>query len=240
VGVDSSYGRRLRHPWWILDTVQKHPLSKVHSSGQAGWVKIDLLRELSGYRAAVGRFDVLTVPARRYLMVDGHGDPNTSAEYREALTSLYPVAYALKFLSRNELDRDYTVMPLEGLWWADDPASFTTRRDKSRWNWTLMILVPDWLTEAHVAEASARAAAKAGRDISRVRSDVLVEGLCVQTLHIGPYDEEGTVLRQLHEREIPSRGYVLTGVHHEIYLSDARRTAPERLRTILRQRVAVA
>jgi hypothetical protein len=203
-------------------------------------MKIDLKRELPEYRAVAGRFDVVNIPPRRYLMVDGHGDPNTSTDYQDALTSLYPVAYALKFLSRNELGRDYTVMPLEGLWWADDAASFTTKRDKTQWHWTLLILVPEWLSEEHVSEAVARAGAKVGGAVARVRTDVLAEGLCVQTLHVGSYDDEGPVLQQLHDVEIPARGYVMTGLHHEIYLSDARRTAPEKLRTILRQRVAVA
>jgi hypothetical protein len=204
---------------------------------QAGGVKIDLKVELPGYRAARGRFDVLVVPPATYLMVDGAGDPNTAPAYAEALASLYPVAYALKFLSKRELDRDYTVMPLEGLWWADDAASFTTQRDKSRWKWTLMILVPEWLTADHLAQARGAAEAK-GVDTTSLRWESLDEGTCVQTLHVGTYDDEAAVLAEMHDRVIPERGLRMTGIHHEIYLSDARRTAPERLRTILRQPVA--
>lgn len=199
--------------------------------------KTDLTAELPGYRAVRGRFDVLTLPPATYLMADGEGDPNSAPAYAEALAALYPVAYALKFLSKRELDRDYTVPPLEGLWWADDSASFTTARDKTRWRWTLMIRVPDWLTDDHVARAVATAEAK-GAAAGRVRCEEFDEGLCIQTLHVGSYDAEGPVLAEMHDRVIPERGLRMTGIHHEIYLSDARRTAPERLRTILRQPVA--
>ncbi len=203
-------------------------------------MKIDLKREVPFYRATQGRFDLVTLPPMRYLTVDGHGDPNTSDDYTDALASLYPVAYALKFLSKNELGRDYTVMPLEGLWWSDDPEVFTTRRDKTQWKWTLLILVPDWLGDEHVGAARASAETKSGPGVRRVRSAMLDEGLSLQTLHIGSYDDEAPVLQRLHDEEIPARGLRMTGVHHEVYLSDARRTAPEKLRTILRQPVSPA
>lgn len=199
-------------------------------------MKVDLKTVLPSYRAVRSRFDIVTVPPLRYLMIDGAGDPNTSDEYRTALETLYPVAYALKFLSRNDLGRDYTVMPLEGLWWADDPSRFTHRRDKTQWSWTLMILVPEWLTDHDVEQARHRASAK-GVAADRVRAAVLDEGLCVQTLHVGSYDDEAPVLAEMHDRFIPQHGLRMTGVHHEIYLNDPRRTAPEKLRTILRQPV---
>jgi hypothetical protein len=206
-------------------------------------VKVDLKRELPAYSARAGRFDVVTVPDLQYLMIDGHGDPNTSAEYRDAITTLFPVAYALKFFSKRELDRDYAVMPLEALWWADDMASFTTARDKSRWSWTALNLVPDWLTAEHVDAAVAATRAKgvapaALQQLDALRLESLDEGLCVQTLHVGSYDDEAPVLARMHDEVIPSHGLTMTGRHHEIYLSDARRTAPEKLRTILRQPVA--
>ncbi|WP_431246341.1 GyrI-like domain-containing protein [Leifsonia xyli] len=200
-------------------------------------MKVDLKKELPAYSARRGRFDVITVPPLRYLAVDGHGDPNTDA-YRDALQTLYPVAYALKFFSKRTLDRDYTVMPLEALWWADDMAAFTTARDKSQWDWRALILVPDWLTDEHVAEARAAVAAKGGvLLLDSLRVETLEEGLSVQTLHLGSYDDEAPVLEELHEEFIPANGLRMTGRHHEIYLSDARRTAPEKLRTILRQPV---
>ncbi|MGH1549768.1 GyrI-like domain-containing protein [Leifsonia poae] len=201
-------------------------------------MKADLKKELGAYTATRGRFDVVTLPPLRYLMIDGHGDPNTADRYRDALQTLYPVAYAVKFLSKRTLDRDYTVMPLEALWWADDMAAFTSARDKSQWDWTLLNLLPDWITDAHVEEARTTVAAKGSAPLlDELRVETLDEGLCVQTLHLGPYDDEAPVLDELHTRYIPDHGLRMTGRHHEIYLGDARRTAPEKLRTILRQRV---
>lgn len=201
-------------------------------------MKVDLKRELPGYHARHGVFSVVDVPASTYLMVDGHGDPNTSPEYVDALASIYPMAYALKFLSRNSLDRDYVVPPLEALWWSTDMATFTVARDTSQWEWTVMILVPEWLGAEHV-EAARDAVARKGRAAvpDRVRCETLDEGLCVQTLHLGAYDDEAPVLERMHHEFLPAQGLRMTGKHHEIYLSDARRTPPPRLRTILRQPV---
>lgn len=201
--------------------------------------KLDLKRTLDGYRARVGEVRVVEVPDQRYLAVDGHGDPNTTPAYTQALEALYPVAYALKTASRRELDRDYVVPPLEGLWWADDLAAFTTARDKSRWDWTMLLLVPDWLDEDAVDRAVERTAAKAEPParLGDVRLLPLSEGTCVQTLHVGPYDDEAPVLARLHDEVIPGLGMRPTGTHHEIYLGDPRRAAPEKLRTILRQPV---
>lgn len=182
---------------------------------------------------------MLELAPQRYLAVDGAGDPNASASYREALETLYPVAYKLKFFSKNKLDRDYTVPPLEALWWSDDMTTFTTARDKSRWHWTVLSLLPAWIEPAHVDAARAVAAAKAPA-LDRLRIEELDEGLVVQTLHVGSYDDEAPILAEMHERVIPDSGLTMTGRHHEIYLSDARRTAPEKLRTILRQPVARA
>ncbi len=203
--------------------------------------RVDLRRELGTYAAKQGVFATITVPPLQYLMADGHGDPNTAPAYREALGALYPVAYRLKFLSRNDLGRDHTVMPLEGLWWSDDLGAFTgTTRDKARWDWTLMILVPGWLGAEHVDAAKEAVARKQGSAaLEALRFDTLDEGLSVQTLHVGPYDDEAPVLAALHHEVLPARGLRPTGKHHEIYLSDARRTAPDRLRTILRQPVSV-
>lgn len=192
--------------------------------------KVDLKKTLDGYRAKRGEFRFLDVPDARYLMIDGHGDPNTGS-FAEAIEALYPVAYRLKFASRRELDRDYVVPPLEGLWWADDMAVFTSARDKSLWHWTLMILVPEWVEDSLFAGVDAPAA---------VRLEPLAEGRCLQTLHIGAFDDEGPVLARMHDEVIPAEGLVPTGRHHEIYLSDFRRVPPERRRTILRQPVGPA
>lgn len=203
--------------------------------------KVDF-KSLDAYQARVGEVRTLDVPPLQYLAIDGHGDPNSSEEYAGALAALYPVAYTLKFASRRELGRDYVVMPLEGLWWADDMAAFTVARDKSRWSWTLLIMAPDWVDDAMRARAVAQVAAKGDppQRLVDLRLQRLAEGRCVQTLHVGPYDDEGPVLARLHDEVLPAQGLRPTGRHHEIYLSDPSRTAPERLRTILRQPVATA
>ncbi|MEI2697456.1 MAG: hypothetical protein V9E94_03565 [Microthrixaceae bacterium] len=118
-------------------------------------MKVDLKREIPSYSARRGRFDIITVPPMRYLMIDGHGDPNTSSAYAEALATIYPVAYKLKFRSKRQLDRDYIVAPLEALWWSGDMAAFTSARDKDQWDWTVMLLVPDWLDVSDVDAARA-------------------------------------------------------------------------------------
>jgi len=201
-------------------------------------MKVDLKKQLAVYTAPRGAFEIVDVPPLRYVMVDGHGDPNVTPEYQDAVTALFGVSYKLKFLSKKELDRDYVVMPLEGLWWSDDMATFTTDRDKSRWSWTMMILVPDWIQAEDVERARQAAALKGGSPaIGRLRFEELAEGRCVQTLHVGSYDDEAPVLDEMHHRFIPDNGLRMTGRHHEIYLTDPRRSAPERLRTILRQPV---
>ncbi|MDO9396107.1 MAG: GyrI-like domain-containing protein [Herbiconiux sp.] len=196
--------------------------------------KVDFKRTLDSYRAGrPGGIRLLEVPPRDYLMVDGHGDPNTAPAFGAALELLYPVAYRLKFASKRELGRDYVVPPLEGLWWADEMAAFTAARDKSAWSWTLMLLVPEGMEPALVA--SARAAVPGADEVVRV--ETLDEGLCVQALHVGAFDDEGPLLERMHDEFIPAEGLRMTGRHHEIYLSDRRRTAPGRLRTLLRQPV---
>ncbi|QSB17378.1 GyrI-like domain-containing protein [Natronosporangium hydrolyticum] len=183
-------------------------------------------------------FQLVTVPELPFLMVDGAGDPNTSASYQEAVTTLYAVSYAVKFASKQQLDRDYVVAPLEGLWSADDPAVFVTR-EKETWQWTMMITQPEWITAAMVDDAVQRAATK--RDLpalARLRFEGYVDGLSAQVLHIGSYDDEGPVLERLHQEFMPANGLTFNGPHHEVYLRDPRRTEPAKLRTILRQPVA--
>lgn len=201
-------------------------------------VKVDLKKGLDCYRAKRGQFRIVDVPDLQYLMVDGHGDPNTSPAFTEAVEALYPLAYTVKFASKRDLGRDYVVMPLEGLWWSDDMDSFTAARDKSRWDWTLMIMLPDWIDDGMFAAAADQVRAK-GRParIDDVRLERLSEGRCVQTLHVGAFDDEAEVLARMHDEFIPGNGLRMTGRHHEIYLSDTRRVAPEKQRTILRQPV---
>lgn len=201
-------------------------------------MKTDFKSEIRTYTARRGAFSIVDVPTMQHLAIDGRGDPNSSPAYGAALAALYPVAYAVKFWSKAQLGHDYVVMPLEALWWSTDLAAFTTARDKSRWEWTLLTMVPPWISEEHLDTARVAAARKApGAPLADVRLERLVEGLSVQTLHVGPYDDEGPVLAAMHEEVMPAHGLRPTGKHHEIYLSDARRTPPSRLRTILRQPV---
>jgi hypothetical protein len=198
-------------------------------------------KTLDGYRAHRGRFRIVDVPDMRYVMIDGHGDPNTSPAFAEAVKALYPVAYKLKFASKRDLGRDYVVPPLEGLWSADDMDSFTVARDKSRWDWTLMLMVPDWIDQAMFATAVEQVGTKnRPARLDDIRLETLSEGRCVQTLHIGSFDDEADVLARMHHEFIPSQGFRMVGKHHEIYLSDFRRVAPEKQRTILRQPVTRA
>jgi hypothetical protein len=202
-------------------------------------VKTDFKKQIETYSAPRGEFEVVTVPAMQFLMIDGHGDPNTSEAYEEALTTIYPMAYKLKFFSKGELDRDYAVMPLEALWWSDDMDFFTTARDKSRWDWTLMNMVPNWITAEHVEAARQAVERKGGAPaLDALRLETFNEGLAVQTLHVGSYDDEAPVLDTMHNDFILARSLQMTGKHHEVYLTDSRRTAADKLRTILRQPVA--
>lgn len=195
-------------------------------------------REL--YAPSAREFTLVDVPPMRYLAVDGHGDPNTAAEYADAVEALFSVAYAVKFRSKRELGRDFVVAPLEGLWRADDPAAFVAR-DKSAWDWTMLVAQPDWIDEPLVAAAVTAARAKGDRPaLALVHLRELREGPSAQILHIGSYDGEAPTLARLHDEWMPQRGLAFAGDHHEIYLSDARRTAPEKLRTILRQPVRPA
>lgn len=196
-------------------------------------------RELYAPSAKV--FVLVDVPPMRFLAVDGHGDPNTADEYTRAVEALYGVAYTLKFHSKKVLGRDFAVAPLEGLWRADDPAAFVAR-DKRAWSWTMLIAQPEWIDEALVTDAVAQVRAKAKNGppspaLDLVRLVELHEGRSAQILHIGSYDDEGPTLARLHDEWMPEQGLTFNGDHHEIYLSDPRRTAPEKLKTVLRQPV---
>ncbi|KUG20976.1 hypothetical protein ASZ90_009279 [hydrocarbon metagenome] len=200
--------------------------------------KIDLKRELKPlYSASPDRAVLVDVPEMQFLMADGAGDPNTSEEYREAIEALYTLSYTLKFMIRKgELDIDYSVMPLEGLWWAEEMARFSPEA-KEEWLWRSMIMQPAWVTEDLVDAARRQAAGKKHLPgLSRVVFGRYREGLSAQILHVGPYSAEGPTVARLH-RFIEEQGYLFNGKHHEIYLSDPRRAMPERLKTIIRQPV---
>ncbi len=202
--------------------------------------KIDFKKALKTlYDAPKGRFARVDVPKQHFVMVDGEGDPNTALAYKDAIEWLYPVSYAMKFAARLELGKDYVVPPLEGLWCADDPADFVARR-KDRWRWTMMIMVPDFVGVELYEAALAKARTKLGAPPETLRHESLIEGLSLQTLHIGSYDDEGPILAHLHDNLMPAEQLDFNGRHHEIYLSDPRKTPPGKLKTILRQPVKAA
>jgi len=197
--------------------------------------KTDFKKTLKHLYNPPRRFVTVEVPEMQFLMVDGHGDPNTAQDYKDAVEALYTVAYKTKFMSKNGMEIDYTVPPLEGLWWAEDMETFIIR-DKSQWDWTMMIMTPDWIGAEIFADAVEQVRkAKDPAALDKVRLERYHEGLSVQIMHIGSYDDEGPVLSQMHSDFIPNNGYVENGKHHEIYLSDPRRVAPEKLKTVLRQ-----
>lgn len=198
--------------------------------------KLDLKKSRKPlFSAPLSHFVLIDVPPVAYLMADGHGDPNSAPEYRVALESLYATAYAIKFAFKAE-GRDFVVSPLEGLWSAANPESFTARR-KHEWDWTMMIMVPDYVDEESFQAAKAKSAGKVGELSATLRLETLDEGLCLQALHVGSYDDEGPLLARLHNEIMPNGGFGFNGRHHEIYLSDPRRTSAEKLKTIIRQPV---
>jgi hypothetical protein len=201
--------------------------------------KVDFKKEYKELYVPPKDFVFVDVPEMQFLMVDGHGDPNVAQEYQEALEALYAVAYKIKFSSKKQLERDYVVPPLEGLWWAEDMETFTTARDKSQWDWTMMIMTPEWVSPEIFVEAVEQV--RKGKNpaaLDKVRLESYQEGLSIQIMHVGSYDDEGPTLLKLHTKFLPENGYVENGKHHEIYLSDPRKVAPEKLKTVLRQPVS--
>lgn len=192
------------------------------------------------YAPPKDEFVIVDVPPMTFFAVDGHGDPNTSPDYVRALEALYSASYAVKFTSKREHGHDLVVPPLEGLWWAEDMTAFVSR-DKAAWSWTMMIRQPDWMSDDELAAVAASTAAKKSLPASDLLRIVhLTEGPSAQILHVGSYDDEGPTLRRLYEEFVPRHGLALHGKHHEIYLSDARRVAPEKLKTVLRHPVRPA
>ncbi len=200
--------------------------------------KKDFRKELKHlYDPSAKDFSIVDVPPVRYLMIDGSGNPNVSKGYREAIEALYAVSYALKFASKKELGKDYVVPPLEGLWWADDMSLFANGT-KDKWRWTMMIMQPEWITPTMIAKAIETVRVKKPiPGLSLLREEVLKEGRSVQIMQIGSYDDEAPVLARLHNEYLPQNGLVFNGKHHEIYIGDPRKTAPGKLKTVLRQPV---
>jgi hypothetical protein len=197
--------------------------------------KIDHRKELQHlYKAPANRIVEVEVPALRFLMVDGQGDPNISEDYARAVEALFSVSYTAKFMiKKGPQQLDYSVMPLEGLWWADDFLAFAENR-RSSWKWTMMIMQPDVVSdEVIMAAIDSVRARKRLPAVEKLRLETFAEGRSVQVMHVGPFTEEGPTIERLHTY-IRTKGN-LTGKHHEIYLSDVRRADPKKWKTIIRQ-----
>jgi hypothetical protein len=197
--------------------------------------KIDLKKELKHlYQPSAKAVVQVNMPAMNFLMIDGEGDPNTSPAYQAAVEALFSVAYAIKFKVKKTLAIDYGVLPLEGLWWADDMASFASG-DKAKWKWTMMIMQPDFVNEAMIGEAIAEVKEKKGLPaLDLLRLESFHEGKSAQILHVGPFSAEGPAIARVHAF-IASIGGKLSGKHHEIYLSDIRKADPAKWKTVIRQ-----
>ena len=201
--------------------------------------KLDWKKELPHlYEASAKKASLVEVPELGFLMIDGHGNPNTEPRFRDAVEALYGLSYTLKFeIKLADSEQDYRVMPLEALWWMADGSPFNMDA-KKQWRWTLMIGQPDVVTPARVEQARDDLKKRRSSPLfDEVRYERWREGLAAQVLHIGPYDAERTTLDILHDF-VSQQGKRLHGKHHEIYLSDPRRCAPEKLKTILRNPVA--
>ncbi len=214
-------------------TVERRPLS---AGGDD--VKIDLKKDRKDlYQPGTKDFVDVEVPPMTYLSIDGHGDPNTSGAYTAAVSALYAAAYAIKFAFKARTGADFVVGPLEGLWSSSDPSVFTARR-KDDWDWTMLIPLPNPVSGEDIDQGFVTAARKKpDLPIAELRPVTLDEGRSLQITHIGSYDAEAATLARLHDDVMPSRGLTWNGRHHEIYLSDPRKVAPEKMRTVLRQPV---
>ena len=197
--------------------------------------KIDYKKELKKfYQPSAKKVEIVDVPRMAFLMVDGKGDPNTSQGFQEAVEGLFGLSYTLKFMIKKGKEGiDYAVMPLEGLWWVDDMTQFSVER-RNDWKWTVMMMQPEFVTHDLIDKAIEQAQKKKPVDFSKVRFELFAEGRSAQILHMGPFSEEGPTVEKIH-RFIKENGFTLTGKHHEIYLSDIRKGAPEKWRTIIRQ-----
>jgi hypothetical protein len=169
-----------------------------------------------------------------FLMIDGEGDPNKSPQYMAAIEALFGVSYALKFLVKKGKGVDYAVMPLEGLWWVDDMAKFSVAR-KDEWKWTSMIMQPKYVTADDVNLAIEQIRKKKNLPaLTKLRFENFKEGPSAQIMHIGPYSAEEPNITKIHAF-ILKNGHALSDKHHEIYLNNPSKVAPEKLKTIVRQ-----
>ena len=198
--------------------------------------KRDFKKELKHlYGPSKKEFSVVDVPPMNFLMIDGYGDPNDNPDFQEGMEALYGMAYTIKFALKPQ-GIEFVVPPPEGLWWMEDMSEFSLET-KDRWQWTLMIMQPDEVTQEIVAASQGELARKKDPPaLSRLRYERYHEGLSVQIMYLGAYADEGPTIARMQEF-IRENGYDFNGKHHEIYLGDPRRTAPEKLKTVIRQPV---
>jgi len=232
---DFSLGQLHAEADWIARTLRHLETSPTGNKANT-MEKLDFKKKLKAlYFPSASDFVLVDVPKMQFLMIDGTGSPGGDA-YSTAVQWLYSVIYPIKFIARKTTGKDFVVPPLEGLWWADDMADFVSG-NKGRWKWQMMIVTPDWVSGEMFDEAVAKAAKKLGDAPKSLRLADFDEGRCVQIMHIGPYADEGPTIARLHKEFLPANGLTVDGHHHEIYLGDPRRTAPEKLNTVLRQPV---
>ena len=198
-------------------------------------MKVDLRKELKHlYAPSAKEVLAVNVPKMNFLMIYGMGDPNTSQEYKDAVEALFSLSYAIKFMIKKEKSIDYAVMPLEGLWWVDDMTRFSVE-NKNEWKWTSLIMQPEYVTKEIVNEALNETRKKKNLPaLSKIRFEAFSEGPSAQIMHIGPFSAEGPTIEKI-RNFIKKQGYKLSGKHHEIYLSDPRKSAPEKMKNVLRQ-----
>ncbi len=198
--------------------------------------KINYKNELKQfYRQSAKKIEIVDLPKMNFLMINGKGNPNKSIEFSNAVEALYAVSYSIKFsIKRSDMNIDYGVMPLEGLWWVDNMKDFDINK-KEDWKWTLMIMQPEIVTNEHIKNAMEQVKKKKNPiSLSKIEFKSFKEGKSVQTLHIGPFSEEGPTIEKIHTF-ISDNNRQIRDKHHEIYLSDTRRAKPENWKTIIRQ-----
>ncbi|HOY70557.1 MAG TPA: GyrI-like domain-containing protein [Methylotenera sp.] len=197
--------------------------------------KINLKKDFKHYYQASSKAATqVELPTFRFLMMDGKGNPNKSKEYAQAVETLFSASYTAKFMvKKSALEIDYAVMPLEGLWWADDMSDFVNA-NKTNWKWTMMIMQPEFVSDEVISIAiETLKKKKIFLPFEKLRLEEFNEGLCAQILHIGPFSDEGPTIERLHD--FIDKTSRKRGKHHEIYLSDIRRSAPQNWKTIIRQ-----
>lgn len=203
-------------------------------------IKLDLKKTFKElYNPSTKTVSEVVVPPMNFIMVDGTGDPNNQAEFQPRAEVLYGLSYTLKFASKQQLEKDYSVMPLEGLWWIDGGIPVGLDGDRDDWKWTLMIMQPEHITYALYEMAVETLRRKKDPTLlPKVRWQCYEEGRAAQIMHIGPYSAEKPNIDRVHAYIAEHHGQP-TGKHHEIYVSDPRKAAPEKLKTVIRQPYAL-